>query len=312
MATVEDVERLLKANNTVIRQEIKVDIDSAKDETINSINVTLTKHQEQIDALKNKITQLEDKDRKRDEDDLQREVVERRHNIILYKIEENEQSQGELLEAIVKLLNESVEEGVQTNDIDQIYRVGKKKNDGTRRPVLVKFISLIKKESIMRKWKFFNAKNIQIFNDFPAEIRERRKEILPLAKLLKSKGMKTSVKNDKLIVNGEHWSVAKAQEFVDEPPVEMEDLVVDKVAQGENLRTKKRDRSSPASTNQSPSTHQKKQALSIDIQTASSSNERVKNLFLVPSPISSVNKLTAPFVTTPQKNMQYTTIIADK
>lgn len=66
----------------------------------------------------------------------------------------------------------------------------------------------------MKKFKFFNSKNIEIYEDFPLEIRERRKQILPTLKLLKEKGLKAFLRVDKLFVNGEYLSVTKAQEYI--------------------------------------------------------------------------------------------------
>lgn len=301
MATVAEIQKLLTDNNKVIREEIKEDIDEANKVLLTSINSTLSNHQDQIDSLKQKVTDLELKDSQRKENEVQKEVKERRHNVILNKIDETEESQEALFKAIVDLMNEAVE-GIDPSDIDYLYRLGKRRNDGARRPILVRFVCLHKKEAIMKKWKFFASKKIDIFEDFPVEIRERRKEILPVVKLLKERGMRASVRVDKLLVDGEFWSLARAQEIIDEPPEDMQNAVGPTLS--DNLVNKKRDRSSPISPDSAPITQKSKKNLpGLQIPPSGSKT----TVFTVPSPRTS--KLDAPFVTTPQKNMQYTTII---
>lgn len=300
MASIEDIGKLLLENNKVIKDDIKQDIDAAKQEVLTSLDKTLLEQQKQIKGLTEKVAELEVKFEKQDDINLQKELSERRHNIILYKIEENEPSREALLTAIVKLLDEAIEDEIQTRDIDYLYRMGKKKEDGSRRPIIVRFTSLHKKEAVLRNWKYFVSKKIEVYEDFPKEVRERRKEILPWAKILKKKGMKATVRVDRLFVNGEYWTLSRAQEFVDEPPTEMQEMD-ENSDDNSPSNSKKRDRSSPMTESG---------ASSIPKSTLPTSTaEKINDVFLVPSPIISSPRLKVPFVTTPQKNVQYTTIV---
>lgn len=144
------IKDLLIDNNKGIREEINQDICEAKQELLQSINSTFTKHQEQIMS------------------------------------HENEELQDAVLKTIVELMNEAVN-GINTRDIDFLHRIGRKRTYGNVKSILVRFVCLHKKEYVLKKWIFFKSKNIDIYEDFPVEIRERRKEILPMVKLLKVK-----------------------------------------------------------------------------------------------------------------------------
>lgn len=307
MASIEEIEKLLKTNNELLRADIKTDINAANKEVLEAIESTLTLHQDQIKNIQEKLKRLEESEYNRAENELQRETRERRNNIILNKIEESEPSQEKLFEGILKLLNEATPENtIEKRDIDYLYRLGKKKNDGSRRPILVRLISLNTKNSILKNFQFFKNKNIEIFEDFPKQIRDRRREIMPIMKILKEKDMKATIRVDKLIVNGELWSLARAQEFVDEPVGEM---VVDPEVTVENkskAASQKRSRSSP--TSKSPSQQQRKKHLTLQI-TKDQANTKVGN---TTSPIILPPKLNIPVVTTPTRNTQVTTIIFDK
>lgn len=316
MASLDEFATLLANNNETLRKGINEDITKAKQEVLTSINSTLKTHSDAITALEQKVKNLEEKDQKRNDDDIQRELMNRRHNIILHKIEENEPSQEALFSAIMKLMSESIGEEIHSRDIDFLYRMGKKRNDGSRRPIIVRFLSLNLKQTVMKKWNFFKNKGIDIFDDFPLEIRERRRSLLPLAKSLKAKGLNASVRADKLYVNGEIWSMTRAQDVLQENEVtqqartsQEEELGASSLIEMDQI-AKKRDRSSPSSSSPSNANRlRKKPALKLQVPT---SQPLMTECFTVPSPLIHSPRLNVPFVSSPQKNVQYTTIITDK
>lgn len=301
MASISDIEKLLKTNNEVLRTDIKTDIDNANKIVIDAIGETLTQQQEQLNKLQKKITQMEAKEQIRDEKDLQREIKSRQHNIILNKVAESEKSQEMLLKNILELLIEATGKDIEPRDIDYIYRLGKKRNDCAPRPILIRFISQHLRNTIMQKFKFFNSKGVEIFEDFPKEIKEKRKTLFPLAKKIRENGLNALVKIDKLHVNGEIWSIAQAQEFLDDPQGEVQETAQN--TQNIQERTKgKRGRPSPS--NKSPVNEPKKRP-NLNIRQPQSKT----SVYTTPSPAISSPRINAPFVSTPQKNVQYTTII---
>lgn len=207
---------------------------------------------------------------------------------------------------MLKLLGEALEEVVEPRDIYDIYRLGKKSN-AARRPIRIKFVTLHMKKSTMKKYKFFNSKGIEIYDDFPKEIREHRKSMLPLMKQLKERGMRASLRANKLIVNGKNWTLSQAQEFIDDPMDEIQNNTTENSPEKQSKdrhQNGKRSRTSP--TDKSPVHEPKKKPPNLKLPHAS----KIK-AHTVPSPISSSPRLTTPIVATPQKNMQYTTIVRE-
>lgn len=202
MAAINKQTEDVKAETTAIKKEIT----EFKAEILKSVGDITTVHSE-------KIAKLEEKIEKIDERDLKNELEKRKNNIIFYKISEEESSQEALQTAMVKMLNKEVENSFELRDIDFMFRLGKKK-DGQMRPVLVRFLSKLKKDLVMKNRKTLAEKKIEVADDFPAEIRARRKIAAPLIKALKEKGYVASLKVDKIRVNDEIWSLEKAEEVV--------------------------------------------------------------------------------------------------
>lgn len=300
MASADEIRELLKENNAVIKKditdskaeimtELKGDIEKAKTEILNSVNSTLDAHLSKINVLEEKVDHLEEIDRQRTEKELQQEVLNKKYNVLLHKVEENEPTQEALITEIVKLLSEISGQNVEFRDIDVMYRLGRK-SENKRRPILIRFTTLIKRNSIIKQWKLFAEKNIEISEDFPEEIRTRRRQLLPLVKDLKAKGLKTSLRVDKLLVNGELWSVAKAEDFL-APNVKNNQ----EEEEGDHQQSKKRKEdqkdSSPSDVN-----NRKKLPLKLNINKAALPS--IKGFF---SPTASASKLELVRVQTPKK-----------
>lgn len=206
MASVADIEKLLASQTKELETKMLTVVEKAKTEILTSVNQTLSQHAEKFVAIEEKIETLTEKD-------LQDEVEKRQNNVIFYKIAENENSQEALHEAMINMLNEIVGSNFEIRDINAMYRLGRKQ-EGHVRPVIIKFVSLLRKELIMKNRKKFTGKNVDIADDFPEEIRKRRKNAAPLIKALKEHGFKASLKVDKIRVNGEIWSWEKANSVV--------------------------------------------------------------------------------------------------
>lgn len=130
-----------------------------------------------------------------------------------------------------------------------------------------------------------------------------------MVRLLKDQGMKATIRVDKLLVNGEDWSLAKAQEYIDEPPEARDKEENDPIRRNPSQKHKKKESSSSPSLK--PASQKPRNQISPLKNNLSKTKESTqKKTFTVPGP--RVPKLNAPFVTTPQKNIQYTTIIADQ
>uniref|UniRef100_A0A1Y1K306 Uncharacterized protein n=1 Tax=Photinus pyralis TaxID=7054 RepID=A0A1Y1K306_PHOPY len=138
-------------------------------------------------------------------DSLEREI--RRKNIIIKGVEDiiNERAE-DTRDKVTKLMQDIGVEMDEKNDIDEIRRIGKFKNQ-YKRPIIIKLTSGMKKTQILHSSKNLKGSNIWIDEDYSREILEERKMLIPHMKEAKQKGYKTQMKYNKLIINGEMYGI---------------------------------------------------------------------------------------------------------
>lgn len=303
MATVSEIEQLLKGQTKELQDNFHQELEKTKTDILQSVNKTLKEHSDRITDLDQDVKELRIKEEDRAERELQRDVNERKHNVIFYKVAENETSQDALLKAMIKMLNEEVENSFEIRDIDVLFRLGRRK-EGDIRPILVRFTTLIKKELIMKHKKMLIEKHIEIAEDLPVEIRNRRKAMAPLVKALKENGFKASLRTDKIRVNGENWSLEKAQEAL----LEKEKSNIT----NKDSNINKRKEISPKNNQTSQSESKKRPPplkLPISQNNTPISATSIRKFF--DSPKVSAAKSPIVTVTTPFKNDQYVQIVSE-
>lgn len=124
----------------------------------------------------------------------------RSNNIILYGIRESEDSSKKLMELVKKILKEDLNIIVEDRDINSIYRVGKiRKQNEKGRPILISFVNNWMKSDIMKNKKKLKN-NIFASEDYPKEILNKRKELLPKLEEERAKGHFAVISYDKLII----------------------------------------------------------------------------------------------------------------
>lgn len=298
MASLNEIKALLDDQTKTLKDDFNKKIEESKKEILGTVNAVLGTHAVQIKSLEQKLDGLLEKEKCRTETELQREINERKNNMIFYKIAENEPSQDSLSEAMLRLLNGEVEDSFEMRDIDYIFRLGKKK-EGQTRPILIRFVSRIKKELIMKNRKKLADKNIDIADDFPAEIRERRKNAAPTIKSLKEKGYAVSLRGDKIRVNGENMSLEKAEHL---------SMGTDESNSAKRLRSPTKSPTETSVSVQSKEPSKKPPPLKLPKNQASGST--ITNFFS--SPKTTALKSPTVIVQTPSKNVQYTDITDTK
>lgn len=300
MASIDDIERLFVKKITTLEESLKNDISAAKTEIVSSISVTLKEHSEKIVELEKKVAELSKKEIDRAERELQLDVLDRKNNIVIYKIAETEDSQDALQRAIIRMFNEKLENVFDLRDLDYLFRLGKKK-EGEIRPILARFTSRIKKDLILKNKRKLSELKIEVAEDFPVEIRCRRKNAAPLVKGLKEQGFRATLKVDKIVVNGEFWPIQKAEDVLNQGQFSESDR------KSESSKNK-RSRTSP----EDQRTGKKKSSFKMTStqNTASPSASSIKQFFASPS----IQRKKAPTleVSTPQKNTQYVNIINEE
>ena len=133
-----------------------------------------------------------------------------RDNIIVSGIPENEsESRWYLLKALNGILATTLK--MQQHDIDSImvdrcHRLGQKKEDGTPRPVIYKITPSWAKDVILSHTKYIpKNSSTKVFEQFPPEIQERRKRLVPVLKEAKTAKKKAKLAVDKLIIEGKQY-----------------------------------------------------------------------------------------------------------
>lgn len=148
---------------------------------------------EEIDIIKKTINQYE--------------KSEKRNNVIVYGVPEEDEENYENLESkMLKLLVEELKIEINENNISYITRLGRKDCDKTR-PILVKFCSYRHKRLALIGNKALKDKAIYISPDYTNKELDIRKDLIPKMMQARNEGKYAIIKGTKLIV--EEWKKNK-------------------------------------------------------------------------------------------------------
>ncbi|CAH0718185.1 unnamed protein product, partial [Brenthis ino] len=144
---------------------------------------------EENNTLKTRITQLEHKIESMEKD-------KRKINLVFFGIEEKEKTEYELVDYLKDII---VEMGVhlESHEIAKIYRIEQPSNKN--RPIVASFTTTWKKHLIQRS-KSNLQQGIYLKEDYPKEVLETRKKLLPLLEEERKKGNLAYLKYNKLVV----------------------------------------------------------------------------------------------------------------
>ena len=173
----------------------------------NQVLISSKQSKEKIQEAERKVEQLE-----QNNNIMKKEIIDLKarsmcDNLVFYNIQE----QGEnAMEKIFSFLgNELKIESPQQNiKIDLAHRMGRKQPEKTR-PIVVKLNYFQDREAIRQRAHLPKGKRYGISEQFPQEIAQQRKKLIPLYKKAKQEGKRATIKYDKLIVEGR---VIKAME----------------------------------------------------------------------------------------------------
>lgn len=289
--TLNDLISLMKEQTTKL-DSIQKDIQTSKDEIKEYVNEKLGSFNETIEHLQQKIQNQDDTICTLQRKVLEQEIAEKKRNLILYNIVENEKSKEELVSSIIDLIGTKLNIDISKKDIDFLYRIGKKNNN--KRPIVIGLTTLALKETILRNKNSLNEDNIRISEDFPETIREKRRELTPVVNSLYEKGFKVHMIRDQLIVNGEKWSLEKAIETV-------------------NGLSNKRSSSDLSPPETQPTNHKKEKLTKLKLPTPSHSTvQHFPNSRSPRTPSIKNYMFTNGKVLTPNKNIQITEVVSLK
>ncbi|XP_049871722.1 uncharacterized protein LOC126370734 [Pectinophora gossypiella] len=199
----------MEAQFQMLFEKMKLEMQSQNAELKDSITNSIMEKMDEklIPIIK------ENKKLKTEVEKLEREIeylkrAEKNNNIVVFGLEENEQSSIELIQKLKETFNLDLNIKIEEYDINKIYRLGNRKSDSNKtRPVLCSFVNNWKKTEIIKNKK--NLKNIYITEDYSKDVLGKRKELQ--AKLIeeRQKGNIAYLKYDKLIVKENNHSQEK-------------------------------------------------------------------------------------------------------
>lgn len=127
------------------------------------------------------------------------EKQKRFNNLILYGVKETETSTANLIETIKTKFKDDLNISFEDRDVNMVHRIGKNTTNNRReRPILLSFVNLWKKNEIVANKKKF--KNLYVSEDYPKEILDMRRELLPKLEEERKKGNYAYINYDKLVV----------------------------------------------------------------------------------------------------------------
>lgn len=176
---------------------------------LDGMDVKLGQIVKEITAVKIENEQLRLKVEKQDEriEFLEREL--RKKNLIITGVVDEEgEKEHETLEKILVVMNNIGVEIDKEKDLEDLLRLGKYKATGMR-PILIKMRKYSKKTEILKQAKNLKGTTIGINEDYPKEVQEERKKLIPIMKESRAKGQKAFIKYNKLIIDNEIYKTAK-------------------------------------------------------------------------------------------------------
>ncbi|XP_062616738.1 uncharacterized protein LOC134278435 [Saccostrea cucullata] len=137
-----------------------------------------------------------------------------RDNLLFYNIKEPSGDETEDCVSIIQDICSSVLEIEGKVDIERAHRIGRKVT-GKIRPVVVKFTRFPQKELVRKNAFKLKESELSISEQFPKEIQERRKKLLPVLKKAKDDKKKASLVKDKLYIEGKLYRQDQAMDIAE-------------------------------------------------------------------------------------------------
>ena len=123
------------------------------------------------------------------------------NNLVLYGVTDAPKGEQESCETIVCNIirtNLEIEEEIQ---LERAHRLGRK-HDQRPRPIVAKFNRYPQRELVRKTASKLKGTSISLGEQFPKEIQERRKQLLPILRREKERGKRVALVKDKLYIDG--------------------------------------------------------------------------------------------------------------
>lgn len=188
----DEIYQLIIKANAQQTGEIKKGIQEEVDKCVHYFKEENEKLREEINHLKNRYQTLERKVRK--------------NNLIIFGLKSDQKNFiKDTLAKINSVLGADIVEG----DLNNIYSIGK----STSPPIVLEFVSFLKKASILKQASKFKGTGISISNDLSKEDREEQKILSSHLKTAKEQYPNAKIRRNKLIIGKDTYTVEQLLEL---------------------------------------------------------------------------------------------------
>ncbi|CAG9773580.1 unnamed protein product [Ceutorhynchus assimilis] len=199
-----EVLKEIKDQNAKIAQQnssIQSDITEIKSE-LEKQNISVLELQQKITVLETENATLKEK--------LERiEQEGKKNNIILFGLQEEENDQQNLRKNIIKFCVDRLEVSIAEEDLNDVYRLGKP--NSRSRGVLIKLVRAHIKQEILKNARKLKNTGFSLTNDLIPELRQQQKILVKHLKEAKSKNYSAKIVKNKLVVNGEEYTIEQLE-----------------------------------------------------------------------------------------------------
>ena len=179
-------------------------IEESRDFDSKSIDLLQAK-QKEIDSIMQKMQKLEAEQKEKLLDLQSREM---RDNLLFYNFkEERGETDQQCMEKLYRLMeNELALQNARDIQFHRVHRVGRFNRNKTR-PIVAKFAFYPDHERVRGAAKNLEGTSYSIGQQFPKEIQDRRRRLVPIMKKAKEEGKQAFISVDKLYIDGIQYVV---------------------------------------------------------------------------------------------------------
>lgn len=198
---VNDIEGKLGALETKVRQiETSRDFDSASVDQLN-------RKQKEIDDLIKKMEKIEQEQVEKNQNVkaqmLDMQCRSMRDNLLFYRIPEaRDESDADCVDKVLNLIEETmgIQNAKQEIKLHRAHRIGKY-NPTKVRPIVAKFAYFPDREKVRMSAGKLKDTNYGISQQFPKEVMDKRRELVPIMKQARANGKDAYIVVDRLYIN---------------------------------------------------------------------------------------------------------------
>lgn len=210
---VKTIQEENKKQTLAINNTLKTEIDYIKKE--------ITQVKEVIEEETNKNLILLEKHRKVENRCILLERSCRKNNIIIFGLKDDVEN---IVQYTIDKINELLQLNLDINNFNNIRLIG---NPQKQRPLLVEFVSFLTKLEVCKNCYKLKGTGVSISDDLCPEDRQTRKLLLEHQKQARSKGMRSFVRGQKLIINDEVFTLEtleRQEENTENAPLEINEI----------------------------------------------------------------------------------------